>query len=85
MKISAKVVEINGGQSFSDRVTVDSVYSSSVVFKYEWAADSATNNKCELITVNLLTPDGQLINKYNTTNYEQTRTSVEIHANFEKV
>ena len=85
MKISAHVVEISEGQSFSDRVTVDSVYSSNVVFRYEWAASSATGNKCELITVNLLTPDGRLINKYNTSNYGSTTTSVEIHASIEKV
>ena len=64
--------------SWSDDIYIDSAFTSSVVFRYEWAAASASSG-CRQINVKVRTPDSNLIDQTVTTNYTFTDTLIEIH------
>lgn len=75
LQLIADVVNVPKQTNLLDSVIVDAAFTNSTMFRFEWPSSVATGNKCDMIHVNITTPDGTVL---NSNNYNPTSTRIEI-------
>lgn len=75
LQLIADVVNVPKQTNLLDSVIVDAAFTNSAMFRFEWPSSVATGGKCDMIHVNITTPDGIVL---NSNNYNPTTTRIEI-------